>query len=348
MRVGIFKPDHLGDLVLAAPAIAALRRRFDDLTLFCHPRNVPLAHHLYPGLATHPLLLPHLDKDRVSQPRDLPRLLAGLREHADLVFCLRWDRPVEVLLPEVDLEYRVFPSESPLAHVTVEHRASVLPYTGAYDILTSYRYPGSPPAGERPRELRAVALCISAGFRLNAWPLSHWLDLACRLGRRGTEVVLLGGPAEETRLGVLAGAVADALGYRPRVIVGGSDFGASLGALAGAVDLVVATDSGTAHLAALVRPVVSIFGGSPWRRFAPLGRFNVALSRRYPCSPCWQFMRDAANLCHTQECMTNLFPGQVDECLGAYLAGRGIDSEVCVGGVWMAQAPWSAVAPAVD
>ena len=39
MRVGVLKPDHLGDLILAAPAIAALWRRFHDLTLRLSPRS---------------------------------------------------------------------------------------------------------------------------------------------------------------------------------------------------------------------------------------------------------------------------------------------------------------------
>jgi ADP-heptose:LPS heptosyltransferase len=67
------------------------------------------------------------------------------------------------------------------------------------------------------------------------------------------------------------------LGYRPPVIIGGDNFASTLHRLQRLVDLVVATDSGTAHLAALVRPVISLFGGSPWQRFAPLGRFNAVL-----------------------------------------------------------------------
>jgi ADP-heptose:LPS heptosyltransferase len=114
-----------------------------------------------------------------------------------------------------------------------------------------------------------------------------------------------------------------------------------LQALAESVDLIVATDSGTAHLASLVRPIVSLFGGSPWRRFAPLGRYNVILSRRYPCSPCYQFMRNAFNLCHTQECLNNLFPEQVEACLAAYLAGVDVSTATPVEGVWMARAPWA-------
>jgi hypothetical protein len=86
--------------------------------------------------------------------------------------------------------------------------------------------------------------------------------------------------------------------------------------------------------------VISLFGGSPWTRFAPLGRFNLVLSRRYPCSPCWQFVRGAANLCHTQECLNHLRPEQVAACLDAYLAGVDFAKEKEIDGVWVTQAPW--------
>src|SRR5205807_3625323 len=157
----------------------------------------------------------------------------------------------------------------------------------------------------------------------------------------GTQIVLIGGPAEVSRLRILGEALCDALGYQPRSIIGGNDFQAILQHIGSEVDLVVATDSGTAHLAALVRPVVSLFGGSPWRRFAPIGKFNMVLSRRLGCSPCMQFNRAIVNTCHTQECLSNLFPEQVYACLTAYLAGVDLSQEAQLDGVWMSQAPWS-------
>jgi heptosyltransferase-2 len=169
------------------------------------------------------------------------------------------------------------------------------------------------------------------------------LGLAERLHQRGTRIVLIGGPSETRRLVILQEALDGRLGYRPPMIVGGSDYGATLQRIHHLVDLVVATDSGTAHLAALVRPVLSLFGGSPWQKFAPLGRFNVILTRRYHCSPCRQFNRVEANTCHTQECLTNLFPEQVFACLTAYLEGQDVSRGAQLNGVWMSEAPWSKV-----
>src|SRR5208337_3071597 len=82
--------------------------------------------------------------------------------------------------------------------------------------------------------------------------------------------------------------------------------------------------------------------GSPWQRFAPLGRHNIILSRRYPCSPCNQFNRMQINTCHTQECLTNLTPAQVDACLEAYEAGADFSRGFQLDGLWITQAPWLA------
>src|SRR5262249_42042745 len=213
-----------------------------------------------------PVLFPHLDKDRDTELYDLRRLRADLRLDADLLISLRWDAFVEDLIRSLDIDARIYGRPADETHVAVEHRWIVFPFTGWYDILSSYSYPTSVPAEERPREVRAVGLCISAGFHLNAWPVSNWFELGRCLDQRGAEVVRIGGPAEVARLQVLAEAFEDSLGYRPTVLVGTSDFEDGLRRLAEAVDLVIATDSGTAHLASLVRPVVSLFGGSPWTR----------------------------------------------------------------------------------
>jgi ADP-heptose:LPS heptosyltransferase len=340
VRVGVLKPDHLGDLILAAPALAALQRRFEQLTLFCHPNNVALAGHLFPGVRRLALHLPHLDKERAPDSTRQQRWRL-LRDEIDLLICLRWDGQCERLLTTPDVEY-VAPGPADSGnHVTVDHRSLVMPFTGPYDILQAYRHPVCPPRAGRPRQLNVVGLCIASGYHLNAWPLIHWLGLAKLLQRHGTKIVLIGGPAEIGRLRVLTDAMKEALGYEPSSIIGGDDFQATLERLAHEVDLVIATDSGTAHLAALVRPVVSLFGGSPWRRFAPLGEFNMVLCRRYWCSPCIQFNRAVVNTCHTQECLSNFVPEQVYACLNAYLAGLDLSREAQLDGVWMTQAPWS-------
>jgi heptosyltransferase-2 len=336
MKVAVLKPDHLGDLVLAAPALAALQRQFADVTLLCHPDSAALARHLFPGLALRPVLLPHLDRTRHLDLGARP--LAALGGRFDLLICLRWDEYLKAQLDDPGLSYHAAATDCLDVHVTVEQREVIAPWTGPYDLLTSYRYTSQPPlTRKRPG---SVGLCIAAGHSLNAWPLNHWLELAQRLQRRGLSIVLIGGPAETTRLRVLAEAMAISKNRSPRVLLGDSDFARFLRDLAESVDLVIASDSGTAHLASLVRPVLSLFGGSPWRRFAPLGPDNAVISRQLPCSPCPQFDRTLLNTCQSRECLVNLSPEQVEACLDSYRAGKASVRPQLVHGAWLARSPW--------
>jgi heptosyltransferase-2 len=327
----------MGDLVLAAPAIAALRRKLGEFTLLCHPLNLGLARHLYPGLDARPILLPHLDKDRALGDDAIHAAAATLGTSFDYLIALRWDTYVQQLLNETRLGH-CSPGPMPLdVHVAIEHRRTVVRFTGDYDLFSSYRYIHDGGDAGAIRSVRRVGLCVSAGFHLNAWPLIHWLDLAVRLHKRNLGIVLIGGPAEMVRLQVLSDELARLLGHRPRCLVGGSDFGGFLRSVADAVDVVIATDSGTAHLLSLVRPILSLFGGSPWRRFAPLGRHNAVLTREYHCSPCCQFRHHVANTCHTQECLVNLFPAQVERCFVAYLEEAHLAGGTWIDGVWLGQ-----------
>jgi heptosyltransferase-2 len=338
MRVAILKPDHLGDLVLAAPAIAAIVRRWGNPTLLCHPETKGLAHHLFPGLATRPILFPHLDRTRKSYL--LARPLAEFDRSFDLLLCLRWDSELKIHLCETAIAWHASEQEELDIHVAVEQREAMVAWTGPYDLLDSYLYPHLSGRPGLPQRVEAVGLCISAGFPLNSWPLNHWLELAHRLRRRNVQTVLIGGPSERSRVQVLAKAISDQTGALVEVLCGGPNFGDFLQRVVNTVDLVVATDSGTAHLVSLVRPVLSLFGGSPWRRFAPLGAGNAIVTRQLPCSPCPQFDRSLVNTCVGRECLANLLPAQVEACLDAYLAGQATVRPKLVDGVWLTRAPW--------
>jgi ADP-heptose:LPS heptosyltransferase len=338
MRIGILKSDHFGDMILSAPAIAAMRRRYDDLSLLCNPHTVPLARHLFPDLPLQPVLFAHLDKTRALNIHARP--LNRLREAFDLLICLRWDGLIGPQVKKAGIPFHASMRDDLTLHVTAEHHNVLAPLLGPYDPLASFDYPFCAPPSSRPADLNSIGLCISAGFGLNAWPMNYWLELAERFNRRGWRVVWIGGPAERTRLRILAEAATSALGYEPRILIGGADYAGFLNELQEAVDLVIATDSGTAHLAALGRPILSLFGGSPWQRYAPLGRFNAVLTRWMPCSPCRQFDRGTINLCHSQECLTRLLPEQVEQGLDLYLAGEDFRPPRLLGDLWIAQAPW--------
>lgn len=114
------------------------------------------------------------------------------------------------------------------------------------------------------------------------WPADRFHELARRLGNAGSWTLVFGGADErETTAGVCEGV--------PRAVdLGGST---SLRELAGgllACDALVTNDSGPMHLAAaLGRPVVSLWGAGDPRQTRPLGAPGRRVGRfDLPCVPC--------------------------------------------------------------
>lgn len=299
--VAILKPDHLGDLVLSVPAIRAIHARHADVTLFVGPGSLGLARFLFPDIADiRPAPFAHLMR-RSGEALSLEALARTL-DGFEFVFCLRYDPVMQTIADRLRVGH-VLAAGDHLTHETVVQQRAVAPVIGDYS--RTRLFSAAPSAW--PGRLGHVALCIAAGFPTNRWPIAYWLDLAQRLTARGLLISLIGGPAERGDLAALSRML---LRVPHQVIEGGADVGAFLDALAD-VDLVVATDGGTAHLCALRKPVVSVFGSSPWRRYAPFGADNVLLTRDEPCSPCVQFSATEVNGCVTRECMALLRPRQV-------------------------------------
>ena len=294
MRLAVVKPDHLGDLVLASPAVRALAAAHSDLTLFVSTRSRALASWLFPGLEVRTLDLPHLAK---ADAQDTPACdLSGY----DAVAFLRRDG---VMTPQwADLRTRRYAMfvEDPATHQSLLDYGVVREFAPAYDIDAHFFADGGHAVAEKARRRpQRVGLSIGSGFYTNAWPVVRWVELAKALATRGIEVWVVCGPAERA----LAHVLLDASGLsRDRLILGGADFTA-FSAAVDELDLVVGSDGGTAHLCSLTTPVLSIFGSSPVRRFAPFGRENVVVSQLLNCSPCVQYSARLVNGCASVECM---------------------------------------------
>jgi ADP-heptose:LPS heptosyltransferase len=126
----------------------------------------------------------------------------------------------------------------------------------------------------RPR----VLVHPGSGSARKNWPAERFADLARRLTRAGWSVSLLHGPAD-------AGAVAEvrsafgSLG-RDLPVIRPPDV-SSLAQCIGATDLLVANDSGVAHVAArLGVPTVAIFGPTDPEQWAPRGPAVEAVGGR--------------------------------------------------------------------
>ncbi len=128
-----------------------------------------------------------------------------------------------------------------------------------------------------------VGLFPGANGPSRRWPVERFGDLAGRLGRAGAVALVFGGPGDRGVTAVVAGRGGDRT-----LDLGGRT---SLVELAGGLrscDLLVTNDTGPMHLAAaLGTPVLALEGPADLRQTRPLGR-RVRLLGRFdlPCVPC--------------------------------------------------------------
>lgn len=310
-RVAILKPDHLGDLVLSVPAIRTIQARSQAVTLFVASGSVQLAGFLFPEIEDiRPVSFAHLSRHPVVgiEPADAARLMDGF----DFLFVLRDDPIMRAVAGHLSIDHAIA-SGGHLMHETAIQQRAVAAVLGAYSRSRAF----SPAPIFWPGPPSHAALCLAAGFPTNRWPNAYWYDLAIALLSRGVALTLTGGPAERQDIALLSRLLRR---LPHRVLIGGADFGAFLDAL-DPVDVVIAADGGTAHLCSLRKPICSVFGSSPWRRYAPFGRDNIMLTRDEACSPCVQFSANQVNGCVSRECLALLRPAQV----AAVLFSNGID-----------------------
>ena len=294
MKVAVVKPDHLGDFVLSIPSISAIAERYSDVTLFVSSSTRPLAAFAFPSLEITTVDLPHLSKfGNLTTRTSLPNFNAF-----HLVFFLRRD---DVFTPAWT---RLMAHKSVLVEFHTEVHETTLQAHALWQSGLKYELPdGHAPGIVFLPDPKRIALCISAGFHANRWPTIRWIELGRKLQAEGTALWIVCGPFEKEEGALLARVLG--LDAESRVIAGTPDFAAFLDQVRN-LDLVIANDGGTGHICSLVAPVLSLFGGSPHRRFAPYGKQNRLLTRLPACSPCCQYDNGIVNGCVTTECLSGI------------------------------------------
>lgn len=313
MTWAIVKPDHLGDLVLSSAAIRAIVECQPDTVLFVSAGNVPVARYLFPTIEIRTIAFSHLSKGGAGD--QIPDLTSF-----EIVAFLRSDGVITPRWASLRTHAAILPGD------THEDHQSLIDYTvasclaGRYDIDRHF-YGGRQERviGKAVAEPRRIGLSVGSGYHANTWPVVRWIEMAKGLLDGVDRVTILCGPAERDKAAFMVARLGSPAHLD--LCVGGADLGAFLDQVDG-LDLVVASDGGTAHLCSLVTPVVSVFGPSPFRRFAPFGRLNRLLTREMPCSPCCQYVSSIVNGCLTTECMTAIEPGQVMTAIGLRLDAR--------------------------
>ena len=303
-KIALVKPDHLGDLVLASPAIRAAQQHFGDVSLFVSDTTRPLAGFLFPEMELRSVNLPHLARNKEAT-FDLDSFVSVLNEF-ELILWLREDASIRLIAERVKAP-QDFATGDHLTHDSAIHKRMMVRHVGNYSRTKLF---SSVPI-RWPVSISTVGLCVAAGFPTNRWPNVLWLELASRLLHAGLGLALIGGPAEREDVTLLARCL-----NNPSIatVIGGPDFRSFLDAI-GDLDVVIATDGGSAHVCSLEKPVLSLFGSSPWRRYAPFGKENVVATRDLSCSPCRQFSVEEVNGCMTRECIIGLEPAVIQQAL---------------------------------
>jgi ADP-heptose:LPS heptosyltransferase len=307
-RILIFKLDHLGDLLIATPALRAIRRRFPaaEIRIVVGEWNVALLRgnpsidrvHVYnSGRFTREPFEPH----RFSQLREQlgswrPDLVIGLRDDWQTLRYSLLSRAARVERGSVHLmEFfeRVRKKEEwrheverlwrTLAPLGIEREDD--PHLD-YFVDEQERRDARAFMAARGISDNFVMLQAGATTPLREWPVERFAVVARHLVELyGVQIVLVGVDRERERSHALATSISDLhpiditgeLGLRPTA------------ALMAEGALYVGSDGGAMHLAAAVgTPTVGLFGPGAYHVFSPVGPRTVAVTRNFPCSPCHQ------------------------------------------------------------
>jgi len=170
---------------------------------------------------------------------------------------------------------------------------------------------------KRKRTAALVGILPGAGQSLKRWPIQQVVALADRCQRHGWQVALLGGEQEKNLLSELLRQ----LSAEPLLV----NYQASLGqltAILACCQAVVSPDSGPAHMAAALGvPVLTLFGPTAADRWSPRGSNCRVIRKELACSPCSNHGRGSCRL-GSHECLQTLDAAQVFDALTEVLAGE--------------------------
>ncbi|OYZ20732.1 MAG: hypothetical protein B7Y39_10195 [Bdellovibrio sp. 28-41-41] len=299
MKIAILKPDHLGDLVLSSPAINKILSLNHDVTLIINKNIDFLARFLFPQVKILHVTFAHLSRN--SEVDFLEPIFEQVKS-SDLLISLRNDPIMKTLIFNRINSSNFWITEDSLDdHESNLQQKCISPVTGEYkpiDFFYTYQKTNK----LWPTKISKLGLVISAGFFNNSLPLSRWLEFSEHFIKSfSSKIFIICGPNEYPDAMILQKLIGTA-----EIIKGGNNIVPFLDSIS-ILDLLVATDSGTAHLCSLSGvPILSLFGASPSTRFRPLGVSNRLVTLNYNCSPCPQFEINKINLCTTKECLTNI------------------------------------------
>lgn len=329
-RVAVVRALQLGDLLVAVPALRALRARFPhaEVTLIGLPWAASFAER-FAGYVDRFVAFPGWP-GIVEAPYDAQRTRAFLEEQQaygyDLVIQLHGSgeasNPFALALggqatagyaqgdPPAELTYA---APYPDGQRELVRALGLMRLLGCATHDTRLEFPLSAADYAEADALlgplaarEAPLIGIHAGARASArrWPAVSFAAVADTLAReQGAQIVLTGARDEAN----IVAAVAQTMRMPALDLTGKTSLG-GLAALLARLDLFISNDTGAAHVAQAVgAPSVTIFGPADPQRWAPLDTARHAIvRRRVACSPCGY--RDCPI---DHRCLRRIAPAQV-------------------------------------
>jgi ADP-heptose:LPS heptosyltransferase len=358
-RILLVRPDHLGDVLLTLPAAAAFKRSLpaSHLTYLVAEGLEPVTDSCPDVDETLSLPFPPPDASAELSVWDgVATVSPALRNRFDVAVLLRPRDPWSgSLVRGAGIPVRIgFDQDGmdPFLTDTVPESPNRHAVWLAHDVMTAalHRLNGSiPPANvpaipsptnrvlvssrsDRSEAEEAIArvkhatgaspiiLHPGTGWQLKNWPPERWGALAAHLhGRFGIAPVVTGGSGEQDlveQVVLLSGGAA--VGVAPPLSLRG------FVALLANASLVVASDSGPLHLAAMLgTPVVGLYGpgnpalSAPW---CPPQRQRI-VRVDLPCSPCGVMHDPACGALRDPACVTGVGVENVVEAVESLWAG---------------------------
>lgn len=307
----------MGDLLLATPALRALRLRYPEAQIDML---------VTPWAAKVAVANPYVDQVRLYDKKGRDRRVSAVwqmitklrQEKYDMAISANFSIRGAVLARLIGARYRIgyairggslFLTHPVSAkRETVKHETEnqvlilgplgieVNDYQLAFRVQATKRETmltklGGLPVGKK------ILICPHGRHPLNSWTVTGYTDLLKTLVRQG-KVYLIGGSAEQERLDQLNEAVNGAA----VVLAGVLEIG-ELAALMVESDLLVTVDTGPMHLAAAVGlPILALFGRSDDRVWGPRGaKDRVLRVSGLTCAPCVM-----PRVCENRICMEQL------------------------------------------
>lgn len=346
-RVVVFRPDHLGDVLLSRPAVEMLRCALPngEVTVVAGPWGAPSLQGAPVRVVTFPF--PGFTRAPKGSPfAPYAALLAFAtrlrRERYDAALVLRPDHwwgalaaaaagiPVRVGQRTAEtapfLTHFVQPiGREPAADGALRLAGALLDAIGAERPPTEARPVRFEPTGDGiaaagawisanvPQGRQLVVIHPGAGASLKAWPSHRWASI-CRALPSGVAVVLSGGFGEEPVVQAI-----QTMAGRPAPAALSLSWDA-LSALYRRADVVVGMDSGPLHLAAAVEvPTVRVYGPTDPLLYGPPGEaaLHQVVRSALPCAPCGDLVAPPCGYLEHPPCLAS---ASTDEVVAAVLA----------------------------